>query len=123
MTDLSMARQRERGFYTLEEAVRRLTSAPAAATAIHHRGALKAGMRADINLIDLARVGELLPEMVQVRITYSCQLSVIHRAGPSCGPTFHFPALMRIFTQFSGPAGRPGERSALRRTCPRRAGG
>ena len=59
---------RERGFYSLEEAVHKITSAPAAAAAIHNRGELRVGMRADINLIDLDAVGELKPEMVQVRL-------------------------------------------------------
>ena len=58
----------ERGFYSLEEAVHKITSAPAAAAAIHNRGELRVGMRADINLIDLDAVGELKPEMVQVRL-------------------------------------------------------
>ena len=56
---------RERGFYSLGEAVRRLTSAPAHAAAIHARGLLKVGMKADINIIDLDSVGEAIPHMVQ----------------------------------------------------------
>ena len=52
---------RERGFYSLGEAVRRMTSAPAHAAAIHGRGLLKVGMKADINVMDLDAVGEALP--------------------------------------------------------------
>ena len=67
---------RERGFYSLEEAVHKITAAPAAAAAIHNRGELRVGMRADINLIDLDAVGELKPEMVQVRLPLELRSSL-----------------------------------------------
>ena len=55
---------REEGLYSLPEAIRRMTSAPARIVGATDRGALTAGLRADINVIDYDRVGELMPEMV-----------------------------------------------------------
>jgi N-acyl-D-amino-acid deacylase len=43
---------RERGVLTLEEAVRRFTSLPAAQMGLDDRGVLKAGLRADLTLFD-----------------------------------------------------------------------
>jgi N-acyl-D-aspartate/D-glutamate deacylase len=42
-----------------------MTSAPAHAAGIHERGMLRLGMRADLNVIDLARVSEGQPHMVE----------------------------------------------------------
>ena len=50
--------------YSLAEGVRRLTSAPARVIGLKDRGVLKAGMRADLNVFDLDRVGEQYPELV-----------------------------------------------------------
>ena len=55
---------RERGLYSLAEGVRRLTSAPAAVIGLHDRGLLAPGMRADVNVLDPATVGERQPEIV-----------------------------------------------------------
>jgi len=55
---------REKGLYTLEEGVRRITSAPAKVLALADRGVLAPGMRADLNVFDAARIGELQPEIV-----------------------------------------------------------
>lgn len=55
---------RDTGFYALEEAVRRITSAPARVLGVSDRGALKPGLRADINVIDLDRLAERMPEIV-----------------------------------------------------------
>ncbi len=55
---------RERGLYSLEEGVRRLTSAPARVMGLADRGALLPGRRADINVIDLAALGERMPRIV-----------------------------------------------------------
>ena len=55
---------REKGLYTLEEGVRRITSAPAKVLALADRGVLAPGMRADVNVFDAARIGELQPEIV-----------------------------------------------------------
>jgi N-acyl-D-aspartate/D-glutamate deacylase len=52
------------GLYSLEEGVRRLTSAPARVIGLKDRGVLQAGMRADVNVFDLDRVGEEYPELV-----------------------------------------------------------
>ncbi len=55
---------REEGLFTAEEAVRRMTSAPARILGAHDRGVLIAGKKADVNVIDLGRVSERMPEFV-----------------------------------------------------------
>lgn len=55
---------RARGLYTLEEGVRRITSAPARVIGLKDRGILAPGMRADVNVFDAARIGERQPEIV-----------------------------------------------------------
>ena len=55
---------RERGLYSLEEGVRRITSAPARVIGLKDRGVLAPGMRADVNVFDAARIGERQPEIV-----------------------------------------------------------
>jgi N-acyl-D-aspartate/D-glutamate deacylase len=59
-------RDRERGpRLPLELAVHRLTGDPAAFYGLGDRGVVKPGMRADLNIIDLDRVGLHYPERVQ----------------------------------------------------------
>lgn len=55
---------RDRGIYSLEEGVRRLTSGPARVMGLRDRGIIAPGYRADINVIDYDRVSELQPELV-----------------------------------------------------------
>jgi N-acyl-D-amino-acid deacylase len=55
---------RDRGLYSLEEGVRRLTSGPAAVLGLADRGRLAVGQRADVNVFDPTRVGEQQPRMV-----------------------------------------------------------
>ncbi len=55
---------REAGLFSVEEPVRRMTSAPARIVGLDDRGRIEAGMRADLNVIDLARVSERMPEYV-----------------------------------------------------------
>jgi len=55
---------RETGLFSVGEAVRRLTSAPGRIMGLKDRGRLEPGLRADLNVIDLERVGELMPEYV-----------------------------------------------------------
>ena len=55
---------RDTGFYSLEEAVRRISSAPARILGFSDRGTLTPGLRADINVIDLDRLAERMPRMV-----------------------------------------------------------
>jgi len=55
---------RERGVYSVEEAVRRMTSAPADVAGITDRGTLEVGKRADVNVIDYDRLQEKTPEYV-----------------------------------------------------------
>ena len=54
---------REAGIYSLEEGVRRITSAPARIVGIKDRGLLEVGKKADINIFDPATVSELQPEI------------------------------------------------------------
>ena len=56
---------RDKGIFTLSEAVRRMTSAPARVLGLRDRGALAPGMRADINVVDAEQVHECMPELVQ----------------------------------------------------------
>jgi N-acyl-D-aspartate/D-glutamate deacylase len=55
---------RDRGLYTLEEGVRRMTSASAQVLGLADRGRLAPGRRADINVFDLAHVAEHQPHIV-----------------------------------------------------------
>ncbi len=55
---------RERGVFTLAEAVRKMTSAQARVIGLHDRGVLQAGKRADVNVIDLEKVAERQPQLV-----------------------------------------------------------
>ena len=55
---------RETGLFSVGEAVRRMTSAPARIIGLSDRGRLEAGLRADLNVIDLERVREQMPEYV-----------------------------------------------------------
>lgn len=53
---------REEGLFPVEEAVRRMTSAPARLMGCTDRGLLEVGKKADVNIIDLERVSERMPE-------------------------------------------------------------
>ena len=55
---------RDTGVYTLQEAVRRMTSVPAGVLGIDDRGVLAVGKRADLNVFDIDRVEERMPEIV-----------------------------------------------------------
>ncbi len=55
---------REAGVYSLEEGIRRITSAPARVIGLTDRGTLSAGQRADINVFEADEVAELQPEIV-----------------------------------------------------------
>jgi N-acyl-D-aspartate/D-glutamate deacylase len=55
---------REMGEFTLEEAVRMITQAPAAAFGFHDRGLLREGLAADVNVIDYAKFRPEAPELV-----------------------------------------------------------
>ncbi len=52
------------GIYSLAEGVRRLTAAPARIIGLTDRGVLAPGMRADVNVFDLDRLGEGFPYLV-----------------------------------------------------------
>jgi len=55
---------RDTGLFSLEEAVRRMSSAPAAIMGLSDRGHIAPGMRADVNVIDPVTVSERMPEFV-----------------------------------------------------------
>ena len=55
---------RDAKLYSLEEGVRRLTSGPARVLGLDDRGALRVGMKADVNVLDPAKVAERQPELV-----------------------------------------------------------
>ncbi|MCU1380419.1 MAG: hypothetical protein JWN29_3402 [Acidimicrobiales bacterium] len=55
---------RDRQEFTLEEAVKMITLAPALAWGFTDRGLLREGMAADINIFDPATVGPAVPELV-----------------------------------------------------------
>src|SRR5262249_36076926 len=52
---------RETGFFSMEEAVRRMTAMPARIMGLKDRGTLEPGKRADINVFDAATVAEKHP--------------------------------------------------------------
>ena len=56
---------RERGLFRVEEAVRRMSAMPARIMGLADRGTLEVGKQADLNVIDLARVSERMPEFVR----------------------------------------------------------
>ena len=55
---------RDRGDFTIEEAIRMLTLEPARAWGFHDRGLLREGLVADCNIIDLATVAPAMPTVV-----------------------------------------------------------
>lgn len=55
---------RDRGVFSLEEAIELLTSKQARVLGVADRGALQVGMKADINVIDIGRVEERQPKRV-----------------------------------------------------------
>ena len=55
---------RDERLFPVEEAVRRMTSAPARVIGLGDRGLVRRGLRADLNVIDLDRVAERMPEFV-----------------------------------------------------------
>src|SRR5262245_15171812 len=55
---------RETGFFSLEQAVRRMTAVPARIMGLPDRGTLEVGKRADINVFDANTVSERQPELV-----------------------------------------------------------
>jgi N-acyl-D-aspartate/D-glutamate deacylase len=55
---------RDAGLYSLEDAVRRISAEPARVMGFSDRGTLAPGLRADVNVIDLDRLAERMPEMV-----------------------------------------------------------
>ena len=55
---------REAGIYSLGEGIRRMTSGPARVLGLKDRGALKAGLRADVNVFDPEKVAERQPVLV-----------------------------------------------------------
>lgn len=55
---------RDTGVYSLGEAIRRITKVPAQVLGLEDRGLLKVGQRADVNVFDIDRLEERMPEIV-----------------------------------------------------------
>ena len=55
---------RDTGLYSLPEAVRRISAVPADVLGLEDRGTLAVGKRADINVFDIQRLEERMPEIV-----------------------------------------------------------
>ena len=55
---------RDSGVYSLSEAVRRISNVPAQVLGFEDRGELAVGKRADINVFDIDRLEERMPEIV-----------------------------------------------------------
>ena len=55
---------RDSGLYSLPEAVRRVSAVPAGVLGLNDRGTLAVGKRADINVFDIDRLEERMPEIV-----------------------------------------------------------
>ena len=55
---------RDSGVYAIEEAVRRISAVPAGVLGLADRGTLQVGKRADVNVFDISRLEERMPEIV-----------------------------------------------------------
>ena len=55
---------RDKGTYSIQEAVRRIAAEPARVLGLADRGVLQAGKKADLNVIDIDRLGERQPYIV-----------------------------------------------------------
>ena len=55
---------RDSGVYAIEEAVRRISSVPAGVLGLVDRGTLEVGKRADVNVFDIGKLEERMPEIV-----------------------------------------------------------
>ena len=55
---------RDSGVYSLQEAVRRISAVPADVLGLADRGTLEVGKRADVNVFDISRLEERMPQIV-----------------------------------------------------------
>ncbi len=55
---------RDTGVYSMQEAVRRISAVPAQVLGLEDRGTLAVGKRADINVLEIGRLEERMPEIV-----------------------------------------------------------
>jgi N-acyl-D-amino-acid deacylase len=55
---------RDAGLYSIEQAVKRISAQPAQFLGLNDRGTLAVGKRADINVIDISRLAECQPQIV-----------------------------------------------------------
>ena len=55
---------RHTGYYSLPQAIHKMTAGPAKVIGLKDRGVIREGMRADINVFDVNEVAELQPELV-----------------------------------------------------------
>ena len=56
---------RDKKLFSLEDSIRRLTSDTASAIGLYDRGALKEGLKADINILDIENLGSSDPYMLK----------------------------------------------------------
>ena len=55
---------RDHGLYSIQEAVRRISSVPAHVLGLTDRGVLEVGKKADLNVFDISKLEERMPEIV-----------------------------------------------------------
>jgi N-acyl-D-aspartate/D-glutamate deacylase len=55
---------RDKGIYSIQEAVRRISAMPASVLGLEDRGTVAEGKRADLNVFDIDRLEERMPEIV-----------------------------------------------------------
>jgi N-acyl-D-amino-acid deacylase len=55
---------RDSGVYSIEEAIRRISAVPAGVLGLTDRGTLAVGKRADVNVFDIDKLAERMPEIV-----------------------------------------------------------
>lgn len=71
---------RDNGLYSIQEAIRRISAVPASVLGLEDRGTLAVGKRADINVIDMARLEERMPEIVH-DFPFGAPRFIQHAAG------------------------------------------
>ena len=109
---------RDRQEFTLEEAVRMLTLAPAMAWGFTDRGLVREGMVADLNVFDPERVGPAVPEVVRDLPREASAWS----SGPRGSRPRSSAARSRSSTAWPPARGRVGSFAAADSAHPKHAG-
>ena len=84
---------RDSGVYSIEEAVRRISSVPAGVLGLKDRGTIEVGKRADVNVFDISRLEERMPEIVH-DFPFGAP-RFIQRAAGYKAPVCHGPVVLR----------------------------